>query len=70
QDKFGQQGEALMKNEELTKPIIEKINKIIEKIAKEENYDFILDARAGGVVFGKKVYDLNQRVLEALKKEK
>lgn len=70
QDKFGQQGEALMKNEELTRPIIEKINRIIEKIAREENYDFILDARAGGVVYGKKVYDLNQRVLEALKKEK
>jgi outer membrane protein len=70
QDKFGQKGEALVKNEELTKPIIEKINAIIEKIAKEENYDFIFDARAGGIVFAKKVYDLNQRVLEALNKEK
>lgn len=70
QDKFGQKGEALVKNEELTKPIIEKINRIIENIAKEENYDFIFDARAGGIVFAKKVYDLNQRVLEALNKEK
>ena len=70
QEKFGQKGEALVKNEELTKPIIEKINKIIEKIAKEENYDFIFDARAGGIVYAKKVYDLNQRVLEALNKEK
>ena len=70
QEKFGQKGEALEKNEELTKPIIEKINRIIEKIAKEENYDYIFDARAGGIVFAKKVYDLNQRVLEALNKEK
>ena len=70
QEKFGQKGEALSKNEELTKPIIEKINRIIEKIAKEENYDFIYDARAGGIVFAKKAYDLNQRVLEALNKEK
>jgi outer membrane protein len=70
QDKFGQKGEALVKNEELTKPIIEKINKIIEKIAKEENYDYIFDARAGGIVYAKKVYDLNQRVLETLGKEK
>jgi outer membrane protein len=68
--KFGQKGEALEKNEELTKPIIEKINRIIERIAKEENYDYIFDARAGGIVFAKKVYDLNQRVLEALNKEK
>jgi len=70
QDKFGQKGEALVKNEELTKPIIEKINRIIETIAKEENYDYIFDARAGGIVFAKKVYDLNQRVLEQLNKEK
>lgn len=70
QDKFGKDGEALQKNELLTKPIIEKINKIIEKIAKDENYDYIFDARAGGIVFAKKVYDLNQRVLESLNKEK
>ena len=70
QEKFGQKGEALVKNEELTKPIIEKINKIIEKIAKEENYDYIFDARAGGIVFAKPVYDLSQRVLAQLSKEK
>jgi outer membrane protein len=70
QEKFGQKGEALVKNEELTKPIIEKINKIIEKIAKEENYDYIFDARAGGIVFAKKAYDLSERVLALLNKEK
>jgi outer membrane protein len=70
QEKFGQKGEALSKNEELTKPIIEKINKIIDKIAKEENYDFIYDARAGGIVFAKPAYDLSKRVLDLLSKEK
>jgi outer membrane protein len=69
QTKFGQKGEALSKNEELTKPIIEKINKIIEKIAKEENYDYIFDARVGGVIYAKKVYDLTQRVIGILNKE-
>lgn len=70
QDKFGQKGEALTKNEELTKPIIEKINKIIEKIAKDENYDYIFDARAGGVIFAKEDYNLSKRVLVELGKEK
>ncbi len=70
QEKFGQRGEALVKNEELTKPIIEKINKIIEKIAKDEQYDFILDTRAGGVVYAKDAYDLTDRVLKQLSKEK
>jgi outer membrane protein len=70
QTKFGQKGEVLSKNEELTKPIVEKINKIIDKIAKDEGYDFIFDARAGGVIFGKPAFDLTERVLNLLNKEK
>jgi outer membrane protein len=69
QSKFGNKGEILAKNEELTKPIIEKINKIIEKIAKDENYDYILDTRAGGVIFAKPAYNLTERVLNILNKE-
>jgi|WetSurMetagenome_2_1015567.scaffolds.fasta_scaffold00149_21 outer membrane protein len=69
QTKFGQKGEALSKNEELTKPIVEKIQKIIDKISKDDNYDFIFDARAGGVIFAKKTYDLTERVLNILNKE-
>ncbi len=69
QTKFGQKGEALSKNEELTKPIIEKIQKIIDKIAKDESYDYIFDARAGGVIFAKKTFDLTERVLNILNKE-
>ena len=70
QEKFGQKGEALQKNETLTKPIVEKINKILEQIAKTENYDFIFDARVGGLVYAKQGYDLTERVLAALNKEK
>jgi outer membrane protein len=70
QTKFGQKGEVLSKNEELTKPIVEKIQKIIDKIAKDENYDYIMDARAGGVIYGKPAFDLTQRVLGILNKEK
>mgnify|MGYP006295104669 CR=1 FL=1 len=69
QEKFGQQGDAIKKNEELTKPIIERINKIIENIAKEENYDFIFDKRAGGGVYAKKAYNLTDRVLNQLNKQ-
>ncbi|MBD3391696.1 MAG: hypothetical protein GF418_06520 [Chitinivibrionales bacterium] len=69
QEKFGQEGEALNKNEQLTKPIVEKINKILEQIAKTENYDFIFDARVGGLVYAKDGYDLTERVLAALNKE-
>jgi outer membrane protein len=70
QEKFGQRGEVLSKNEELTKPILEKIQKIIDKIAKDEQFDFIFDYRAGGVIFAKQSYDLTDRVLAQLAKEK
>ncbi len=70
QEKFGQQGEALKQNENLTRPIIEKINKILDQIAKAENYDYIFDTRSGGVVYAKQSYDLTERVLQELNKEK
>jgi outer membrane protein len=70
EQKLGQNGEAISKNEELTKPIVDKINKILEKIAQDENYDYIFDARSGGVVFAKKTYNLTERVIGLLNKEK
>jgi outer membrane protein len=64
-----QEGEAYKRNAELTKPIIDKINVIIAKIAKDENYDFIFDQKAGGIVFAKPAYDLTDRVILLLNKE-
>ncbi len=69
QSKLGQDGEVLQKNVELTKPIIERINKIIANIAEEERYDFIFDEANGGVVFAKKGYDLTERVLRILNEQ-
>lgn len=69
QEKFGQQGDAAKRNDELLRPIIDKINVILDKIAKNENYDFIFDAK-GGVVYAKKAYDLTEKVVQALNAEK
>ena len=65
QDKFGQQGEAAQKNNELLRPIVERINTIIRKIATDENYDFIFDSKAG-LIHAKKSYDLTDKVIRAL----
>jgi len=65
QDKFGQQGEAAQKNNELLRPIVEKVNAVINKIATDENYDYIFDSKAG-VVFAKKSYDLTDKVIKVL----
>ncbi len=65
----GQEGDMAKKYAELVKPIVEKINKILDKMAKDENYDFIMDTR-GGLVYGKKAYDLTEKVLQILNSEK
>jgi outer membrane protein len=70
QEKFGQRGEVLTKNEELTKPILEKIQRIIDRIAKDEQFDFVFDWRSGGLVFAKPAYDLTDKVLAQLAREK
>ena len=65
QQKFGQEGEAAQLNGKLYKPIVEKINAIIDELAKKENFDFIFDTK-DGLVFGKEQYDLTSRILKIL----
>jgi outer membrane protein len=67
---YSKNGEVYKKNIELSKPIVEKINRIIEKIAKDENFDMIFDSYVGGVIFAMPKYDLTERVLMLLNKEK
>lgn len=70
EEKFGNQGEIIQKRQELSAPIIEKVQKIIDRIGKEENYDFIFDTMNGNIVFAKEdKYDLTERVMKELEKE-
>ena len=56
------------KQEELISPIIEDVNEILMNIGETEDYDFIFDASAGGVIFSAEQYDLSDQVLEELNK--
>jgi outer membrane protein len=67
---YSKNGEIEKRNIELSKPIVEKINRIIEKIAKDENFDMIIDSYVGGVIYAMPKYDLTERVLMLLNKEK
>ncbi len=66
---FGPGGKAEQRNVELTKPLLEKINIVLEKIAKEGGYDYIFDAANGNIAFAKKEFDLTDIVLEELAEE-
>ncbi len=68
QDKFGVRGELFQKQEELMKPIQNRIFNAIQDVAKENEYDFIFD-RSGDIIFlfAKEEYDVTNLVLEKLK---
>ncbi|MBI9073135.1 MAG: OmpH family outer membrane protein [Melioribacteraceae bacterium] len=68
QKKFGVNGELFKQQDEVMKPIQNKIFLAIEEVAKEEDYDFIFD-RSGDILFlfAKEEYDVTPFVLEKLK---
>ena len=67
--KLGPQGDFFRRNQDLQKPLIDKIMQVIEKVGEEEGYDFILDAAGGGqVLYKKEEFDITPRVLEELSK--
>lgn len=56
------------KNEELIEPIISDINEILKRVGESEDYDYILDAEMGGVLFADEKYDISEYILEEIKK--
>lgn len=68
--KFGANGELFVKQDELMKPIQNKVFNVIKEIALEEDLDFVFD-RSGDFLFlyAKEEYDLTAKVLERLKLE-
>jgi outer membrane protein len=68
QEKFGVKGELFQKQEELMKPIQNRIFTAISDVAKQNDYDFIFD-RSGQILFlyAKDQYDVTNLVLEKLK---
>lgn len=67
--KWGQNGDAFKLQNELLKPVFDKINKVIQDIGKAENFDYIFDSIAGNIVFAsEKQQDLTDKVLEELNK--
>lgn len=68
QEKFGVRGELFQKQEELMKPLQNRIFNAIQDVAKENDFDFIFD-RSGDIIFlfAKEEYDVTRLVLEKLK---
>jgi outer membrane protein len=65
--KFGQNGELFQKQNEIMKPIQNKMFHVLEQVAKDEGYDYIFD-RSGEilVLYANDKYDLTQMVLQRM----
>ncbi|GAB1349330.1 hypothetical protein MASR1M107_15440 [Ignavibacteriales bacterium] len=66
--KFGTGGELFLKQDEVMKPVQNKVFNAIQQVAKDEDLDFILD-RSGAVMilFAKEKFDVTSKVLDKLK---
>ena len=62
--KFGQNGELFQKQNEVMKPIQNKMFQVLEEIAKEESYDYVFD-KSGEILllYANSKHDLTQKVL-------
>jgi outer membrane protein len=66
QDIFGENGEAARRNKELTEPIVEKINGVIDKYAKDNGFSLVLDSSQGVLIYAQPEMDITDRIIEAL----
>jgi outer membrane protein len=56
------------KQQELFKPINDKVTKKIEEVAKELKFNFVFDKAGGFLIYGDKDYDLTYKIMEKLNK--
>lgn len=66
QEIWGPTGKVAQRNEQLTRPVIQKIKEAVQKIALQEGYQLVLDAADGNLVYGAPELDLTDRVLAEL----
>lgn len=66
EETFGDSGLAAKRNKELTQPIVDKINRIIEAIAIDEKYTMVFDVANANIVYADKKFDLTDLVLTRL----
>jgi outer membrane protein len=65
--KFGQNGELFQKQNDVMKPIQNKIFKVLEEIAKDEGYDYVFD-KSGEILllYANEKNDLTQKVISRM----
>ncbi len=67
QQKFGENGEYFQKQNELMKPVQDRVFKAIQDVAREGGYDFVIDRSTQlMLLYMNDKYDLTQKVIRKL----
>ncbi len=66
---WSSEGLIEQRNEELFRPIIGKVQTVLEQIATQDGYDLIFDAADSNILYGDPEFDLTARVLAILNGE-
>lgn len=69
EDKWGDNGEYFQRQQQLMKPVFDRINEVINMLSEDDNYDLILDTINGNVLYVKAKYDITQYVLDELESD-
>lgn len=69
-DKLGPEGEIYKKQAELVGPVLEKVKNVIQKVGKDNKYDYIFDTVAGNILYADPAHDLTDKVIYELKRTK
>lgn len=69
QSKFGQEGEAAARQAELMRPIIERVNDVIEQTRREGSFALIFDLNDGALVAGDPALNITDQVIQRLRSQ-
>lgn len=69
QEIWGPSGKVAQRNEQLTRPIVEKIKEVLNEIGQVQGFSIIFDATDGNVVYADDALDLTDEVLTRLNEQ-
>lgn len=64
--KFGPEGQAATRQAELMQPIIERVNRVIEDVRRDQGYALIFDLTDGALVAGDPALNITDEVVQRL----
>lgn len=67
-NQLGPQGKIQKFRQNLTKPILDKINQVIQSYGQENNYDYIFDSVKGNILYAEQAHDITDKILYRLRR--